>query len=208
MATSTNVRPLPDRKNIDNSTSSSKPLSSSLRITFEDEHQNKNVRYSEISISSMEAPISSARSGQAIPINDLYPAIDESSSLFASALPALSSSIKYFDQALDSMDSDDAISADQAVQRAQALLPELFCLRRIGDGFGLVISAVDSAISNKQGLPLSRDEVASLKRALSEIKERPFLKIDQAVDLTMVLEDRGLNVELPELNRLAEEFSD
>jgi hypothetical protein len=90
------------------------------------------------------------------------------------------------------------------VQQFQVLLPELFCLRRLGDGFGGLINSVYVALSNKAGMPLEAGQIRVVAKALRRLRQEPFMPFESAVDVVMGLEDSGLEPDPPALAYLAE----
>lgn len=96
----------------------------------------------------------------------------------------------------------DAIAADDEVQQLGALLPELFCCRQLGDGFGTVINSLQIALSNQHGNPLTERQISAALRAVRRIRNAPYLTFDQAVDAVIEMEDSGLFVDPANLSEL------
>jgi hypothetical protein len=137
-------------------------------------------------------------------IDEIYPALRETNSALQAAVILLDQALVRLESAIFASKLEDSISADDEMQRLQVLLPELFCCRSIGDGFGSVINAIQLAFANKKGAPLELREIEAIARALRRLRETPFLKLDVAVQLVEGLEDANLIVEPPGLYHLAE----
>jgi hypothetical protein len=112
-------------------------------------------------------------------------------------LRLLAEGIDYSEGALRAYEDDDTILADDSMLKLQALLPELFCCRGLGDGFGLVINAITSALQGLDGLPPNALQVQGLTNALKLIRRMPFLDTEAATDGIMKLEELGLCVDPP-----------
>lgn len=110
--------------------------------------------------------------------------------------------------ALDYLHAGDPISADDRVQQVQALLPELFCCRGLGDGFGIIIDVAHHALLSRAGEPLRVDQITCLTVAMAKLLREPFLSDDVATELVMKLEDTGLNTSPGYLNYLADILDD
>src|SRR6266545_3305183 len=80
--------------------------------------------------------------GRQISTTELYSEFENVSPELNSAVRLLSVSLEHLDRALRAERESDLIEADDATQRMQALLPELFCFRSLGDGFGIVVSGL------------------------------------------------------------------
>jgi len=134
-------------------------------------------------------------SGGQIGTDELYPAPELTSTELQTALHLLTVALRYCADADRAFAEDDTVSADDSIIHLGALLPELFCCRKLGDGFAGVVNAVQCALEGLDGLPLRKDQFEALKEALEKIRQRPFLSDDSAVDVIEKLEATGLNVE-------------
>ena len=92
---------------------------------------------------------------------------------------------------------DDLISSDDSIQRFQALLPELFCCRGLGDGFGAVINSIFHAIGNMDDTPMNESQLRAILNILRRIYTEPFIEYDEAVEEIMHLETVGFEVSPP-----------
>jgi len=86
--------------------------------------------------------------------------------------------------------------------RLQVLLPELFCCREIGDGFGAIVNALKYSFANASGNLFTRGQLETIVRVLSTLSNEPFLRFETAVDLISDLEDSGLDVDPPVIAEL------
>jgi len=143
-------------------------------------------------------------SGEHIPIEDLYPLREEFNPALSSAIKLLAESLVYINEALEMLIQDDLISSDDATQRFQALLPELFCCRDIGDGFGSIINSIYHALKNMAGNPLSENQLRAIMEIIKRISTEPFIEYGEAVEEIIMLETLGFDVDPPHL----EPFSD
>lgn len=130
-----------------------------------------------------------------IDIEDLYPSSPVLRPELVTAFRLLEEGLKQITHAVDAEKEGDRISSDDAIHRLQALLPELFCCRTIGDGFGAIINAVYHAIINMKGTPLNARQLHFLNKVLRRISTEPFLQFNEAVDEIISLEEVGFEVE-------------
>jgi hypothetical protein len=72
--------------------------------------------------------------------NDLYPVRQSFSPEHITALRLLAVAIGRCQRSIDA--TDDPMTADVEIQKLQMSLPELFCCRALGDGFGTIVNAV------------------------------------------------------------------
>jgi hypothetical protein len=98
----------------------------------------------------------------------------------------------------------DHISADDAVQRFQALLPELFCCRSLGDSFATIINALFHGLKNLNGLPVSETQIVQILTSIRVLRRRPFLEYPEALAVVARLEAMNLRVDPPGLVTIQE----
>jgi hypothetical protein len=137
-------------------------------------------------------------------IDDLYPATESVTPELGAALRLLARAIQYTDDAFEAIQNRNAIAADDAMQRLQAMMPELFNCRSLGDGYGAVINGILSSLENMHGAPLSQQQIQAIKQVLEKIRSEPFMKFDDAIEEMMKLELAGLVVEPEGLEYLAD----
>ncbi len=125
--------------------------------------------------------------------DELYPARHAFSREHITALRLLNLAIGRSRRALDAIATNNMIAADTEIQKLQVLLPELFCCRRLGDGFGTIISSFMSAFEGLAGNTPDVNQIRAMNRVLQLLKEKPFLSADEADDQVEVLESVGLS---------------
>lgn len=124
---------------------------------------------------------------------ELYPARHAFSREHITALRLLTLAVGRSKRALDAIAADNALVADTEIQKLQVLLPELFCCRALGDGFGTIINSFMSAFEALAGNTPDLDQIRAINRVLQLLKEKPFLSADEADDQVEVLESVGLS---------------
>jgi|SRR5208282_443053 hypothetical protein len=124
---------------------------------------------------------------------ELYPARHAFSREHITALRLLTLAIGRSKRALDSITGDNMLAADTEIQKLQVLLPELFCCRGLGDGFGTITNALMSAFEVLGGTTPDVNQIRAMNKVLQVLKEKPFLSVDEADDQVQVLESVGLN---------------
>lgn len=139
-----------------------------------------------------------------IPTEELYSEFENVSPELRSAIQLLSLSLQHLDQALSSLRENDSIGADDAVQRVQSVLPELFCCRNLGDAYGMVVNALVCGFQNLAGVPLNRSQMERIRQTLVKLRTEPFLREGDALKVISALEDAGLVVEPAEFEVLQE----
>jgi len=93
--------------------------------------------------------------------NDLYPARQAFSPEHITALRLLKLAIGRCQRAIDAQ-ADDPMAADIEIQKIQMSLPELFCCRALGDGFGTIVNALICSLQNMDGNALERSQIRIL----------------------------------------------
>jgi hypothetical protein len=137
----------------------------------------------------------------AIDMQKLYYALPNTSSAITLALESLSELIREMDEARV---ENDAMKADQAVQRVQMAMPELFKCRKIGDGFTAIVNSIHFSLVNKKGAPLTKPQFDAIWRSLKLLAAQPALTIEQAAKHVEDLEKEGLVADPAEFTYLAE----
>lgn len=125
----------------------------------------------------------------------LYPLASELNPKLATAMQLLEEGVCQLDEAINMFIENNLLSSDDALQRFQALLPELFCCRDLGDGFGAVVNAVFHSLKNLEGMPANREQLFAIKKIINRIATEPFLSIEEAVDEIILIEKAKLIVE-------------
>lgn len=129
-----------------------------------------------------------------ITTEDLYPVREEYNPSLTTAIKLLEEGIDLVNESIETFLTDDLISADDAIQRFQALLPELFCCRGLGDGFGSVINSIYHALNNIDNAPLNESQSRSILTILKRIYTEPFIEYEETVEEIMHLESAGFEV--------------
>ncbi len=101
--------------------------------------------------------------------------------------------------------ADRPMDVDRFVQRAQLALPKLFACRSVGEGFAVIVNSLHFAFANLHGAPLRPDQLNVIWRVLRELRDRPAMSLEQGIQRVEELEDRGLEVDPPELGELLDD---
>jgi hypothetical protein len=135
------------------------------------------------------------RSRIALTVDDVYGELDTRDSVLGSALRLLIEAESKLIEGQVSAAAGDQISADDATQHFQALLPELFCCRSLGDSFATIINALFHGLKNLNGLPIAEAQITQMLNSIRVLRRRPFLEYGEALALVSRLEATGLRVE-------------
>lgn len=139
-----------------------------------------------------------------ISTEDLYPVREQYNPALTTADQLLEEGINLVNESINMLIYDDLISSDDAIQRFQALLPELFCCRGLGDGFGAVINSIFHAIGNMEDTPMNETQLRAILNILKRIHTEPFIEYDEAVEELMNLEAAGFEVSPPHFKFVAD----
>lgn len=134
------------------------------------------------------------------PAHEFYPS--GGSPMLRAATRLLAEGVSLAEDAVAASDADDFVTAQDIILRLKALMPELFCCRSLGDGYGAIINAVMYGLENLGTEPASDEQMRLIRWILQQVKTHPFLSHNVAVDLIMALEDGGLVVEPEEFQHL------
>lgn len=137
----------------------------------------------------------------AIDIDRLYEAPAGTTSQMVRALELLKQAIQFL---ADAQKSKTTLEADRLVQRVQSLLPKLFSCRSIGDGFGVIVNALDFAFVNLRGTPLTARQLNAVWRVLRELRHHPAMTLEQGIQRVEEFEEEDLEVDPPQLAELLE----
>lgn len=124
---------------------------------------------------------------------ELYPVRQAFRREHITALRLLTLAIGRTKHALNAAAADNVVGADTQIQKLQVLLPELFCCRRLGDGFGTIINSLMSAFEALSGNTPDVRQIRAMTAVLQVLKEKPFLSADEADDQVDILESVGLS---------------
>jgi hypothetical protein len=139
-----------------------------------------------------------------IQIDSLYPEASVVRPILGHALRGLAAEKDAVQESLEALKRGELISSDESMQRLQALLPELFYCRDLGDGFGAIINALKFSFENAHGAPFSEGQIRLIGQVVERIRQEPFLQFEDAAELVGKLDDVGLTVDPPGLAALGE----
>jgi hypothetical protein len=139
-----------------------------------------------------------------ISVDDLYPAPEAAAPELSVALRLLSTGLAYLREASDALRGGSDIAADSAVQQLQALLPELFNCRVLGDGYGAIINATHNSLRNIHGSPLRSEQINTIRQVLQRARSEPFIHFESALNEIEKLEQVGFVIEPPAFEYLAD----
>lgn len=153
-------------------------------------------------------PVRGVSAGLRADLEDIYRAPEAGSIELRSAMRLLPEAVSWAESAIEALDAGEPFQADDAMLHVHSLIPELFCCRGLGDGFGAVINAILSSFEKRQGLPMEIGHLEAIRRALSAIRSEPRMSFDRALDLISVMEEAGLSVDPAGADELAEWLSE
>ena len=140
---------------------------------------------------------------------DLYPLSSQMRPELARAWSLLDEGLGYIGNAIKSLqEHDDVMASDDAIMKFQALLPELFFCRTIGEGFTTIITSVNHAIVNFDGAPLTIPQLKSLNAIIRRLKTEIYINDDEANDEVIKLQEIGFRVDPKYISSLADILTD
>jgi hypothetical protein len=141
-------------------------------------------------------------------VEDVYPDPGTRPPELNTALNLLYEADRELDQAVSELRSDNKLEADDATQRFFALLPELFCCRSLGDGFGLIVSSMFHGVQNLEGMPADEEQLLAFVYTTQFARRHPFCSSETAAQVVEKLSESGLNVDPPGLQLIANELDE
>ncbi len=129
-----------------------------------------------------------------IDTKDLYPLRAELNPTLNTALKLLNEGLKHVNEALEMLAENDLIASDDALQRFHALLPELFCCRELGDGFGAIVNSIFHSLKNMKGIPPTEEQLKMIRNLVTRIYTEPFISFEESVEEVILLESVELDV--------------
>jgi hypothetical protein len=138
------------------------------------------------------------------PIDDLYFEPEFTSTELQTALRLLGHAIKHCDRAIEYSHRSLTMEVDSEIHHIQVLLPEVFCCRRLGDGFGAIVDSVQNALRQNRGLTLAGSKLRALHSILTVARNKPFIKFEEAVEVIIEFESNEFIVEPPGFDLFAE----
>jgi hypothetical protein len=159
--------------------------------------ENTSVRRSHVmnTLHTKSADELDAYTGRAVPIDDLYPGLLGVGPELNTVLSLLARAIEYIDAAISDYESDDLIASDDGVRHLEGIMADLVSCREVGDGYGNIIMSIHNSLLNRGGTPLNNPQLRMVVRALTLIRNEPFMAFDKSIDMVTQLEEAGLNVE-------------
>lgn len=134
-------------------------------------------------------------SSSPLSIDELYPGADAADGNLSRAKRVLRTCIDHCREAQQRAEEGDRIKSDNEMVHVQNRLPDLFTYRDLGDGFGMVVDALLTAFENLDDMPCDLQQIKAVRRVLTDLRVRPFMSSGKAVDLTLQLEDAGLDTD-------------
>lgn len=125
-------------------------------------------------------------------IEDIYP--ETITGEMGTVLELLTKSFDLLDNALKIFE-DAMIKSDEYVQQFQFLLPDLFYFRNIGEGYGIIISTLLVAFSNRMGVPIEKNQLMVIRKIILNLKNEPLLDSNKAIEYCDEIEDSGFTLE-------------
>lgn len=135
---------------------------------------------------------------------DLYPVREQFNQELFIAVKLLEEGIQIVNESLEMLLNNDLISSDDSIHKFQALLPELFCCRALGDSFGTVINSIFHSIGNLDNNPMNDVQLRAILKILKRIHSEPFIEYGEAVEEILQMEETGLEVSPPQLKYIAD----
>lgn len=142
-----------------------------------------------------------ANSGQQgfIALERLYPFRQKIVPTASVAIKLFEDGLVLLDGALSELESDNVLNSDVHVQNLMGVIAELFCLRKVNDGLGLLAHSLFYAIQNQNGMPLNAEQLTQIRLVFYRGSKEPALDFDRALELVeSYLEDAGFNTDPPE----------
>jgi hypothetical protein len=134
----------------------------------------------------------SSSAGTRLTQDDLYPARRAFSAEHINALRLLKLGIGRTQRALAAASGEEMVGAEVELHKLQALLPELFCCRALGDGFGIVVNALICAFQNLESA-ITVLQLRTVLKILQQLRDKPFLTAVESDTLVDMLESTHLN---------------
>jgi len=144
-----------------------------------------------------------ARSAVPLQIEQIYRAPEAGSLALATALRLLPAVVERCRSALAAIEFGDLIQSDDAMIHVHSMLPELFCCRRLGEGFTAIVNAVLSAFEGQKGLPMDKAQIETIYRALAAVRSEPGISFSHSLDYVAAMEGADLNISPSGLDELA-----
>jgi hypothetical protein len=155
----------------------------------------------------LDTSASAAVKQEAVSAELLYPIHAESGSpIVTAAFRLLREATELLDAALVALRGADRVTADYSCTRLHSLLPEMFCCRRIGDGYASAVAVAATAYATQAGIPFEENQLVALLTMFRALRAKPFMSLDTLDEFIEAMEKSGLSVEVPGYEQLATLF--
>jgi hypothetical protein len=105
------------------------------------------------------------------------------------------------------VDGCEPLQINEESMQLVALLRKLFCFRHVGEGFGNLIGALETALGNTSGQLLTQQQVFIIGNVLKHLRSAPFLTFEASLADIEQLQNAGLNIAPSEILDLADAIS-
>jgi hypothetical protein len=127
--------------------------------------------------------------------NELYAGEVGRSALLLRARVLLAQGLQSLQKAYDYVKDENTVSADFEITLFQGAVPELFCCNQISEGFAAIVVALNWALKNRRGDPLTPEQLRAILNCVGRLNNELFLKYEVALDLIDDFENVGLNTD-------------
>lgn len=131
--------------------------------------------------------------GPELTFDDLFPVKELVDPSLLVAQRLLAELVETVERAIRLEVSAEVIQADDQVHKVRVIFGELFCLRKISDGFGALVNALEISLANQSQQPLNLKQLQAISRSLKSLKAYPFLNYELALKQIRELRSAGLN---------------
>ena len=164
------------------------------------------------SLSSVQQEQSSEQvvtSGPPLKADDVYLSADFGPPALAAARRRLREAISELDGSVAAFRQDDAIEADDHLNKTQIVLAEIIPhMKDAGDGFGIIVTSALCCLLNLAGSTAIEEQAVVLRKVLRRAAEEPYLSSELAAEVTLELEDADLDPDLRGLQALVDSLTD
>jgi hypothetical protein len=133
-------------------------------------------------------------SSEPFPTSRLYSVEEKRGAELENSIRLLKEALSLAEGAFEFFEQGDLFGSEDSMQKIHMLLPELFCCRELGDGFGMIVMALYHAHNGRNDNPYDRAQILEVKHLLRVLLDEPFLPTKLAVERIINLEDCGLEV--------------
>jgi hypothetical protein len=135
-----------------------------------------------------------APTGELISMDILYQAREAGSKHFGRAMELLARAVDHLSEARRAGEDGDEIASLTEILQFEALLPDLFACRAIGDGFANVVNSVHLGIANLDGDPLKAVQITAIWRIFRELAIAPYLSFSDSIKIIRQMKLVGLEL--------------